>query len=215
LQDDANEADEVGVDGDPGYDIEILQTYGRTARGLRAAPDSQTWQKNVQNFKYVFRDNEGDIKTDLGKNRVLADTRNVAADSRTPYRLFDRLSFEPGQGVDRVAVMAETVSKELGFNKLDSELPVPEIQPWRVTREDHLELLDQMNEDLGTLTATTRYVYLDKPFLEELKNQGKISNAVYTEIRTMLQGFGINYDAVSNKYEKYEISGLGSWEFPE
>ena len=107
------------------------------------------------------------------------------------------------------------MSKTAGFNKVGKTLPIPVQQPWEVTKDEHKQLLDQMNPRLGTLTTQTTYVYVDKPLIEQLHNQKKISDEVYNGIKTTLMNeLKLDYSKLPDKYESYKIDGLGSWSTP-
>ncbi len=210
-----DEAKEIGIDGKPGYHLKIRKTFGENAPNIRALPKTQLWQRNEQNLVFVFVDTRGKVQMEAQKSRILADTNNIPEGSKTPIRITDTLALKTKPNVDRVALILETVVKTGGLNKPDFTLPVPRQQPWEVTREDHKRLLMQMNARFGTTNLITKYVFVNKPLLEELHQKGHVPDNVFQGIRSALKNtFGIEYATLPKTFEYYEIHPLGKWRYP-
>src|SRR5688572_19635163 len=102
----------------------------------------------------------------------------------------------------------------MGFNKPGATLPAK--LSWEVTEEAHKDLLEEINTDFDILPNESTYIFVNKTLMTQLVNDGKITNADLTAIKTVLQNGGIDYDTLPDKYEKYtlgEMESMRSWEW--
>ena len=210
-----DEAKEIGIDGKPGHWLKIRKTFGENAPNLTAPRGTQLWQRNEQYLEFIFIDTKGEVKMEKD-DRILADTNNIRFGTRTPLRITDTIGLKTKANVAQVAAILEKVEKVGGFNKEGVTPPVPQQQPWKVTREDHKQLLMQMNPKYGTVRLSTRYIYLNKPLLENLHRSRKLPTEKLQSIKDSLkQNFGFNYDSLPDIFEYYKLAPLGEWRYPE
>ena len=205
-----DDAAEVGIDGRPGYSLQILQVFGENARGLKAAPETQTWQKNTQTALNMYVDANGAVKQDSAQNRVLQDTRRVPDASRTPLEVTDRLGLAKNTNATTTILILESVAKKLGFNAPGQKLPVPVKQPW-APNEAELRVIEQMRGPF--LEMKTAYFYLDKKLLTDLHTQGKITDAQLDAIKNTVNNNGLIFNDLPDVYESYILGTLKTWEF--
>ena len=201
----------VGVDGQPGYLAKVRQTFAPTSRLAKARPGNQTWQKNVQNAVALFCDNNGQWRMQQANGRVIGDVKDILQNTRLPLRITDELKVAPKPELQDPFFLYETVNKTLGFN-------APGI---RIERDnDHFvanaQQRAQLNQMIGPLaTMDTTYVFVDKAKAIAFHDQGKITDAQFNGVKAAVAGIGLNWDSLPDKYEKYSVGGLETWEHPQ
>jgi hypothetical protein len=204
-----DEAGEIGVNGTPGYRIDIFQIFGENARGLRAVPNTQTWQKNVQSAQNVYVDGTGQLHYEKPDTEVLADTKPITTGATTPLRITDKLAIATSPNASETVFMVHTMQKKLGLNGPNKNLPTPPKQPWKPNAQQRT-ILDTMRGPF--LEATTNYIFVDKQRITELRAQSKLSEEQLNLIKQAVQGQGLNWDTLPVKYERFSI-GDNTWEY--
>jgi hypothetical protein len=197
-----NEADEIKVDGLPGYGLNIRQTYGANARGRKAPDGTQSWQENKWNFPHAYIDMAGAVKqiTSAQDPWVIADVNSIE-EKRTPIRLTDTLGEDPFPDADKVILMIGVVEKELGFNKVPAKLD--EGNGRRITDATEESTLADKQEAKSEFN--TAYVFVDKKLAEELFATGKLTQGQLDSIKQLAQGAGLIWNSLFEQFERYQI----------
>lgn len=203
---------EIGIDGNPGYSIKILQVFGKGTRGIPARAGLQTWQTNTQTAKNIYVDTAGVVKVESGTDIVLADTQDIRRGSRTPLKITDTLGLKPGTTAATTLLITETVSKRLNFNVPGKLLPVPNKQPWHPNAQQ-IQTLGMMTGPSADLLSETTYVFVDKAKAIMMHDAGTLTNAQFEAIKSAVEAMELEWDEIPDKYERYSISDLGEWEY--
>jgi len=207
LATDSGTAAEVGVDGAPGYNVNVEQILGANIPGLKAKTGTQIWQENTHGGIYMYFDAQGQLKR-RSASIELADTNNITTGQPTPVTVTDTLGMDVGPGQTPLLIL-QSVEKHLGMNKTGKKLPVRAVQPWNPNPAQR-QLLAQMADPKQTLF--TQCIYVNITEIESRRQAGTLPDAEYANISELLSALGITYGDLSGSYEKLVIGSMGTFE---
>ena len=208
-----DEADEIGLDGQPGYDLKILQTYGKNARGQTAPAGVQMWQKNTQNGTMFFLPATGNAVMQNDPGSVFLDVSNLAG-KKTPIKFDDRLQAAEAPGT--VLVIFQWVDKELGFNyalpdgkrkQLKTTSRTGTRKPADAQTRAELDKIEGPKLEVSTL-----YTFVDREAINAALQADRINQADYNTIKNYLSGVGIDLESLPDQLERLQI-GDHNWEY--
>ena len=203
-------AAQVGVDGKAGYNLFFSQKFG-PPKGT-TLPE-QTWQQNLHSHKYFYMDKQQKkLVAEQTTNLVMADTVDIG-------RRQTIISYDDNLGMDTKPnqvplYIYQFVDKTLGFNAVNTKLPVPATQPW-FPNPAEAAVLATMQGPKGNIA--TLYLFVDKTRIENYHKATKppfISDAEYDKIVSEINGIGLNYATLPPVYESFQLGALGNWKFP-
>lgn len=219
----------AGIDGKAGYRAKIEQRFGYNLQIIEVENNTQLWQKNVVSREYLFVREDDSVNRAKAAPTILADVRQITGagveDPRGKISATDTLSWDPlltfatkeekqeaaqnGQNFPAsVAFMLESVVKKLGANMRQVNLVVPDKQPFRLDPAQEA-ILDQMDERIDVLEASTAYIFVDPAAVNQLHATGRLADVDFDKISNLVKQFSGRTLAEHTKpYECLIIDGL-------
>ena len=201
---------EVGVDGSPGYSMEIAQTFGTNGQGVKLRDDAQMWQLNkVTSILRIFIRADGTIGIDPPTGVPGAFAIKDVADwenKRTQVGQNDILSFHNAKEAsgEQSILMIESVDRNIGLNQPGIKLVVGANK--QVMGAELQTLENSMSANFST--SSVSYLYVNKAVIDQLHADGKITNDFFEAIKGGLLGINVYYPDLPAQYESLTVGGL-------
>ncbi len=184
-----SKAQQVGVDGKPGYKLYVDQIFGTDPIALQMPGLTQAWQKNVVDVKSFYQKSNGGISR-ASRDAVVKDVRDLG-NGTGGIKISDLLEWTPSSSNGTLAFTVQTVQKKAGFNAQNKSFDANDSGK-EVTDPADLAVLDQMRGPF--LETTTDYIYVDKKLINQMLQSGQMNSADLDYIKTKLNDIGKNFD---------------------